>query len=86
MKIVFAVSCDDSGVIYLYPRYLPIYVPWVPKYVCRRNQDILLTRQKWQSMTGGASDALKCLWYSVKSWRPTEDVFMSPSPGKYFMH
>lgn len=60
MKIVFAVSCDDSGVIYLYPRYLPIYVPWVPKYVCRRNQDILLTRQKWQSMTGGASDALKC--------------------------
>lgn len=27
MKIVFAVSCDDSGVIYLYPRYLPIYVP-----------------------------------------------------------
>lgn len=42
-------------------------------------------KKKWQSVTADASDALKCLWYSVKSWRPTEDVFMSPDACKYFM-
>lgn len=65
----------------IYRRYLPIYAPWVPKDVCRGSQDILLTRQKWQPMTTRASDALKCLWYGVKSRRPTEDVFMSRGAG-----
>lgn len=36
-------------------------------------------------MTTRASDALKCLWYGVKSRCPTEDVFMSRDAGKYFM-
>lgn len=71
----------------IYPPYLPINGRWVPKYVCGRDPDLLLTRQKWQSTTGGAFDALKCLWYGVKPWRSTEDVFMwSPSAAKYFMY
>lgn len=51
------------------------------------NLDILLTHQK--KMTVHDRQCIWCLKmfvvYSVKSWRPTEDVFMSPRADEYLM-